>query len=229
MIKYVLNKANQFVPGKYVARVIPIATMNLEAIIDRMMHTSTVAKPDVVGVLEGFFSTVEEALLLGMNVATPLANFRTSVRGLFVDDGDGYDPTRHEVAAQASAGARLRKAIRTQAQVEQDVAARPIPIVTGYYDVASGTTNQALTPGGLGRVRGKRLEFDAADAAQGVFFRAADGAETQVTAYAWTGSNKVILQVPALAPGDYTLVLRASFNGNGDVREGVLLEPLTVA
>ena len=132
MITYTLNKGNtQFTAEKYVARVNPIATMELEDVIERMMQTSTVAKPDVVGVLESFFSTIQEILLLGMNVRTPLANFRASIRGLFEDDADSYDPGRHTVTAQASAGARLRKFIRERAQVEQDVHARPIPIVTG--------------------------------------------------------------------------------------------------
>jgi hypothetical protein len=230
MITYTLSKGNTYIaPGKYVARVVPIATMDLEGLIERMMQTSTVAKPDVVGVLEGFFSAIQEVLLLGMNVDTPLANFRTSVRGTFDSDADGYDPERHEITAQVSAGARLRRAIREHARVEQDVLPRPIPIVTGYYDVASDTTSQVLTPGNMGRVRGKLLTFDPTDAAQGVFFRAADGTETRTDAYAWVGIRKVILLVPTLAAGAYTLVLRASFNDSGDVREGVLLEQLTVA
>lgn len=46
---------------------------------------------------------------------------------------------------------------------------------------------------------------------------------------AWNGVKKHIFLVPALAPGEYVLEVRASFNGNGEVRTGALADKLIVS
>ena len=57
----------------------PAGTVDLEALVEFMMQTATVAKPDVLGVLEGFFNAVEYMLLDGKFVCTPIAVFRPTV------------------------------------------------------------------------------------------------------------------------------------------------------
>lgn len=57
------------------AMVQPTATAKLEDVIKRIIHQgSTVTRPDIVSVLEDFFSAVESIVLEGMNVNTPGAN-----------------------------------------------------------------------------------------------------------------------------------------------------------
>jgi hypothetical protein len=86
------------------------------------------------------------------------------------------------------------------------------------------------TPGGMGQIEGHRLKFDPTDAAQGIFFIAADGTETQV---AIVGRNKpadLMFMVPdTLTAGEYTLEVRATIHGSTDVRTGALEAPLTVS
>lgn len=216
-------------PDQYTARVIA-RTAGLEQLIDRMMqHGSSVCRSDVISVLEDFFMTLENMLLEGWNVSTPGANYRVTVHGVFEGRSADFDPEKHRVTVQVAAGRRLRRAIRERATVVRQVQPAPAPVVVEYVDVASGAAHSALTPGGMGLVTGKLLKFDPADAAQGIFFVAADGTATRVELVAWRGVRKHIFQVPALRPGEYELQVRASFNGNGDVRVGALPDKLTVS
>lgn len=197
-------------PRLCTARVRPSGTADLEAIVGYMMETATVAKPDVLGVLEGFFRAVEYLLLDGKNVVTPIAVYRTAIQGLFVDEQDGFDPSRHAVRAAASAGARLRRAVRMGAQVNKLHGVAPAPAPKRYCDIETGQDNAALTPGGQGRVLGLHLSFDPADPQQGVFFLAADGTAVRVERPpARNKPGEVILVVPALPAGAYTLVCNA--------------------
>lgn len=216
-------------PHLCTARVRPTSSANMEAIVDFMMQTATVSKPDVLGVLEGFFSAVEYMLLDGKNVVTPIAVFRSAIQGLFTDEQDSYDPSRHSVRATIAPGARLRRTMRLFAQVNKIHGVAPAPAPKRYHDVESGQDNSALTPGGQGRVLGLHLAFDAADPRQGVFFLAADGTATRAGRPARNMPGELIFVVPALAPGTYTLEVRSVLNGDGRLRAGKLLDPLTVA
>jgi len=216
-------------PNQYTGRVIA-RTADLEQLIDRIMqHGSSVCRSDVVSVLEDYAMTLENMLLEGWTVLTPIANYRLTMQGVFEGRNAEFDLAQHQVTAQVTAGRRLRRTIRQRVRVERQVEQVPEPIVVDYLDVTSGAVHSTVTPGGQGLVTGKLLKFDAADAAQGIFFVAADGTATRVESVAWNGVRKHIFLVPALPAGEYALQVRASFNGNGDVRAGALADKLTVS
>ncbi len=229
-IEFKLVRSGQLLdPDQYTARVIA-RTASMEQLVDRIMqHGSSVCRSDVISVLEDLTMTLENMLLEGWTILTPLANFRLTLQGVFDGRGAEFDPEKHRVTAQIIAGRQLRRAIRERVQVARQVEQQPEPLVVDYLDVASGAVHSTLTPGGEGLVTGKLIKFDAADAEQGIFFVAADGTATRVTSVAWNGVTKHIFQVPALPAGEYALQVRASFNGNGDVRTGELLDRLTVS
>jgi hypothetical protein len=168
-------------------------------------------------------------LLEGWTILTPVVNYRLTMRGIFEGRNDDFDPNRHQVTVQATAGRRLRKTLRDRARVARQTTQQQVPVLVEYLDVASGAAHSVLTPGNQGIVIGKLLKFDAADAAQGIFFVATDGTATRVESVAWNGENKHIFLVPALPAGEYVLQVRASFNGNGDVRTGALEDKLVVS
>jgi hypothetical protein len=219
-------------PDDYVAMVQPVATAGLEDVIERMVaQGSTVTRADIVSVLEDFHSAVESMVLEGMNVNTPGANFRASIRGMFNGQSDGFDAARHQVWAIATAGSRYRKAIRDRAEVIKQEAVTPRPNPLEYTDMNTDERNSVLTPGGMGQIVGHRLKFDPGDAAQGIFFIAEDGgAETKVDVVGLNKPGSLMCVVPAgLAAGDYVLAVRAAWRDGEDVRTGTLDEVLTVS
>ncbi len=228
-IRYTIIKNNSLLGNSpCVAKVRPQGSATLDQVVDLMMLTSTVAKPDVLGVIEGFFTAVEYLLLDGKNVLTPLVVFRSGIQGPFVDEADGYDPARHRLHACASAGPRLRRALRGRGVAERVHLGELYPAPERYYDIESGTNNETLTPGGQGRLIGDRLHFDPADPKQGVFFVAGDGSAVRAGLPARNTPKELIFVVPALAAGMYTLEVRTGWGENGEIRSGQLDEPLTV-
>ena len=61
--------------------------------------------------LEDYHSAIENLVLEGMNVNTPLANLGASIKGVFDGQADSYDPARHQLTATVSPGKRFRAAI----------------------------------------------------------------------------------------------------------------------
>ena len=89
-------------PGDYMALVQSTGTAELEDVIARMIQQgSTVTRPDIVSVLADYHTAIENLVLEGLNVNTPLANYGASIKGIFDGPADSYDPSRHQVAGTA--------------------------------------------------------------------------------------------------------------------------------
>ena len=229
-IHYVLFE-NKLVdnPNAYRAVVQPYGKADVEDLANRIIKQgSTVTRPDILSVLEDCFCAIEDLVLLGYNVSTPLARYRASIRGIFEGQTDSFDPSRHNVAVTITPSKRLRQAVKTQARVVKKLVHKPRPTITAYTDYASGTTNSVLTPGGMGQIAGGMLRFDPADTEQGIFFRNGDGTFTRVEEVGKNMPGELSFIVPALPSGEYKLEVRAAFNG-GDVRSSVLSKVLTAS
>ncbi len=135
-----------------------------------------VGRADILSVLDDYHSTIRDLLLLGMSINTPTACYRPGIEGTFTGLGDSFDPTRHQLAINIRAGALLKSAVRTSAEMVKELADPVCPVLVQCEDLASGTANQVVTPGEAIFLTGKRLRFDKADLEQGAFFTAADAA-----------------------------------------------------
>ena len=178
--------------------------------------------------LATYFAVIERALLAGMNVKTPFAIYRSSIRGVFDSQQDRFDPARHRVLPRIRPGRRLYRVFRERARVARQRVVTPSPQPLTFVDVTTGAEDSLLTPGGPGKVLGHDLAFDAADPNQGVFFVAGDRSETRAELLIEEQGSKLVFVVPPLAAGDYTLEVRSTCNGAEKVRSGVLESPLTV-
>ncbi len=219
-------------PGDYIARVRVAGAADLDKVIDRMINQegSIAVRADVLSTMEDFFHAVEDLLVEGYTVRTPVANFRLGVKGTFDGAGDSFDPKRHRIVAKANIGLRLRKAVPPRIEMAKGHGSLYIPRPEEYSDAASGSVNDILTPGGIGKVRGNLLRFDPADPLQGVFFRDTNGGgETRVEACGEVLPGSLHLIVPGLAAGSYKLVVRTLLNCDGEIHSGMLKEVLTVA
>lgn len=229
-INYVLHPNPLTDEGEFRAAVQSLRTLGLEEIIQGICRLeTTVGEADIRSVLVNLFNVVEHAVLGGMNVCTPLFYLRVAIQGNFEGEEDHYNPARHQVAARAIPGWRLRRAVQERAQVVKGEAILPSPNPLTYLDGASGTRNDQLTAGGTGKLTGHRLKYDPADPTQGLFFVAEDGAEARVEIVVENLPRKVIFTVPPLTAGSYTLVARTKLRGSDDLRSGTLRHPLTVS
>lgn len=230
-IKYVLSESRlrSTQPGAHLARVLRSGTADIEDVIAIMAQQGcTIFKADILSVLEAYNKAVESLLLAGNTVVTEGAKYRVAVGGLFLGSDDAFDPARHQVRVSILPGKRTLEALEHAEWVKLE-SNKPLPHPMHYSDVASGTVDERLTPGGAGQCNGYRLGFDPADPLQGVFFVAPTGAATRAETMVKNRSRELIFIVPALPAGTYRLEVRAKINGTDDLRAGALEATLTVA
>lgn len=216
-------------PNDQSARVISNKVHNTESITKEMLKRgSTITEADIRAVLNVFFTVVIDEVTDGNNVNLPLVNIRAGITGVFASATDSFDPSRHLKKANLSAGNELYVRMNA-AQVEKVNVATAAPALIAYSDVNSQTTNSILTPGGIGQIVGEELKFNPANAAEGIFFIASDNTATKATVVASRTEGKIVLSVPELPSGNYTLEVRKGYGStNLVVRTGALQDTLIV-
>ncbi len=216
-------------PNDYAAKVQDLESKSIDDIIDVMIgRGSTVTRAEALSVLEEYSAALEQLLRDGHSINTPLFNLIPSIKGVFYDKNESFNPERHQVRVNVRPGTRLRQ-IESQIQVERVSASRPTPEPEDFEDVASETRNSQITPGGLAKLTGSRLKYEPNDAQQGVFFIDAAGAETRVTMIARNKPSELNFQIPAtLAAGAYTVEVRVVLPRTTDLRTGQLPQALQV-
>jgi hypothetical protein len=191
------------------------------------MHQSRYEKKTKAASINRYYAAIRDLVKLGYRINTELVNIGVSIKGNFVNEEDAFDRSRHNVCITASPGLLLRNtADQLQLVKKETVVLGPNPLQ--YTNPNNGDSDEILTPGGLGKVTGRRLAFDPDDPQQGLFLVAADKSETRADAYGDIAPRKLVFLVPAgLASGTYILEVRALFN-NTDLRSGKLQQPLQV-
>ena len=83
------------------------------------------------------------------------------------------------------------------------------PEPTKVEDVASGTTNEVLTPGNMACLKGENLKINTEQADEGLYLINNQGKVTEVTHIARNMPAEVVFLVPgSLATGSYRLEVR---------------------
>ena len=226
-VRYVLRKY-PFRENQYTAQVKPFSALSLNDIVDNMLqHGSTVTRADIVGVLELFFTTIEDSVIEGHSVNLPMCNYGAVIKGVFDSSDASVHHTQHVVHAAVSPGTRFKKSVSMRAEVRKMESSLPVPEPGCFTDLASGQRNAILTPGNLGELYGSRLKIDTSDADQGIFIISEDKTETKVEVLATNVSIRLIFLIPQLGPGTYTMEVRKCFKSQ-DIRTGKLPVALTV-
>ena len=217
MLKYSLRE-NLLTPepDDCMAQVQDVRSYSQDEVIDLMMRRgTTLTRADVAAVLQVYTEVVGELTADGSAVNTPLFNTSFSVSGVFNGMSDMFDRARHSVSVNVNAGTVLREAVKS-VKTEKTEGANTGPYITEATDVVSGAVNSAVTAGGILRLTGSRLKFDAADAAQGVFLvpeGAGDAVRCGVVAE--NKPARVMVMIPAdIAPGAYYAEVRTKVDAS---------------
>jgi len=202
-------------PKAFRAFVSPARTVELKDVIERMVEKgSTVGYADILGVFALFSTVLETMLSEGANVNTPFANYRTSIKGNFVNPQDIFDHSRHKIVPSVSAGKRLKDFFLNYISTTKITAVNRNPNPIQLTDIASGQINTIVTPGNMVSLVGNRLKMEPENINHGIFFIAEDGIETRVGYVGRNMPTELVFLVPnALQSGAYTLELRTYSNG----------------
>ena len=217
-------------PNSYVALVQNQTTRTREDLIDEMISRgSTVTKAEALSVFEEFEAAVERALLNGDSISTPLFRIKGSIKGVFDDEKDAFDQSKHRIRLNVRPGTRISKIIQ-KIKVEKVAASIPSPLLQDYCDIDSQTTNKAITPGSVGELSGSRLKVDESDPTQGIFLISSEGTATKVVTIVRNKPGNLIFLIPKeLKNGVYQLEIRTIFQHTTNLRSARLPHDLTVS
>ncbi len=223
------NPLNKSGVKNYIASPQRDASKSIDDIIDMMIGKgSTVTRAEAYSVIEEFNYAIEQILLSGVSVNTPMFNISPSITGTFDTLEEKFDKSRHEVNININPGGRLGK-IAALIPLEKVDADLRLPVLKSFTDIVSETQNAELTPGGIGHIKGDFLKLDTTDAQQGVFFIDKNSVETQVASIARNKPGELIFMIPnGLAKGNYRVEVRSVFHNTKSLRTGTLAGQLTV-
>ncbi|WP_162231251.1 DNA-binding domain-containing protein [Sunxiuqinia dokdonensis] len=209
-------------PTDYMAVTTNGTSLNQEDLVKLMLvRGSTLTETDILAVLKMEREVVCEEAAKGNNITTPLFNLGLSVKGVFNGADDSYDPTRHTVRLNLTAGSELRE-VASLVKLQKVKSGKVRPVIEQFVDVSLGSVNEQLSSGGLARLRGSYLKYDPADPEQGIFFIDASNIETRVTVVSLNKPGELHFLVPQLPPGEYQVEVRTIIFGHKSATAGRL-------
>jgi len=199
-------------PNDFTAQTVNVRSFGMSDIVQRIMGRNPGLSAAQINVaLEKFIHEVCLIIEDGGAVNTSLFNTQPSVSGVFHGATDTYDPRRHSIRTNLSAGTALRRATGN-VKLQKVHTAEPIPFILEVHDVLSGTVNEQLTPGGVLQIRGGRLKLAAENQENGVFLIDMDGNATKLNVVIENKPSRLIVMMPAdLTSGSYELEVRTTF------------------
>lgn len=205
-------------------------TRTIDDIIDRMItRGSTVTRSDALSVIEEYEAAIAGYLAEGDSINTQLFRINSSISGVFTDDRDYFDSSRHQINLNVLPGLRLQEVAANLSAQKVKPRLRQ-PTLEVFKDFSSDTVNDILTPGGAGELKGSFLKLNTDDPEQGVFFIASDTTEAKAESIIRNKPSNLIFRIPdGLSSGDYKLEVRSIVKGTSKIRSGRLDDMLSVA
>ena len=218
-------------PNDYLAQIRPTMSVGLNDIVAHILDQgSSATEGDILLILSDAIKACETVLLEGGRVNLGgLVELFPRIGGVFVGPGDHFDPTRHRIDVGANPGHRLRRTIRDKATVEKVSPTRPAPNPVEFVDLASGTSNTAISPGNIGTINGHRLKYNPGAPDEGIYFLpVAGGSEVRAEFIQKNKPSQLIFLNPDGLSGEYHLEVRAHMQGGAQLRTGRLDATLSV-
>jgi hypothetical protein len=164
----------------------------------------------------------------GYGISTEFILVQPVMQGVYRNDSDTFDRSRHSVRNRVRLGRRYN-GVSDEVKVEKIDPPANQPLLVAFEDIASETINDVLTAGGTAVLTGMRLRFKQEDPQQGIFLVDPAKKEARVERILNQTSKKIVFQIPAtLVTDEYTLEVRALLPGNKTLKTGVLSEKLSL-
>jgi len=212
MLKYSLTR--NLLTGNaddYTAKTQSLGSYDKEAIIANMLwRGSLLTRTDILAVLNGFEESITAIINDGGTVNTPLFNTSFSISGVFEGAVDNFDHKRHKVNVKFNKGILIRNA---EAMIipEKTGAIAPQLQILEVKDSVSGKVNERLTPGGVLEVWGNNIKIAGDHPECGLYFVPESGKAVKVQIIVQNKPLSLIIAIPKLTAGTYTLKLVTQF------------------
>jgi hypothetical protein len=180
-----------------------------------------------------FLKEMAYQLMNGFAINTGYFTASAQVRGVFNNSRETFDPRKHSILFRFNQGDLLRKEIPNVTVQIMGLGESGI-IISHVVDHKTGSVNDLLTPGGTLKIRGGKLRIAGDHIDVGVSFEDEAGNAVKVAEQDIIVNNpsELIVEIPALIPGKYKLVINSQYTGSStllkDVRTAVYEKLFTV-
>lgn len=162
-------------PDDCMAQVVDAHTYTQEDIVKEMVKRGTsLTESDIAAYQKLEAEVYKDIVANGGHLNTPLINTSFSITGVFANQADSFDKSRHAIRLNVNAGSALREAA-AQAKTQKVETPSTDPYITTVTDKVTGDSG-TIRAGSVMEITGSRLKFDPSDEEQGVFALTAGGA-----------------------------------------------------
>ncbi|MBQ3824713.1 MAG: DUF4469 domain-containing protein [Spirochaetaceae bacterium] len=203
-------------PADRVAKVEDVRSYSTADIIQMVIDEgSTLNRADIEGAVKSFFEKCAKVVSEGGNLNTELVSTSLSISGVFENADDSFDPKRHTLKINATAGSALKDALK-KVKLTKVAAASTDPNIVSVADKVTGAVDGDIKAGSVIKLSGNRLKFDASDNEQGVFIIGKDGEKRHLAVIENIPSSVVVLLPADLTAGEVSLELRTKMTASQD-------------
>jgi hypothetical protein len=203
-----------------------------EQIIDRIMQRgTTLTRPDLLAGINAYQEEHGYIVEEGNGFNTGLITAGPGILGKFNSVTDSFDRLRHKTHYSVN----FSRAIQEKAakiKMNKVQAPNTGPVIAAIRDGVSGLTDGTLSTGGVLDIAGSRLKLFPDLPDEGVYFVAPDGTEYKATTLVENKPARLIVMLPPLPSGAYTLEVRTHFIGNAtpgkQLRKAQFAKPLNI-
>ena len=202
-------------------------------IADIIVKERTEFRPEtIMNILTMRDKVVTQLLEEGLSVMDGVVQITPRVSGVWETEGAEYDEKIHKRTVDIVPTADLRDvldAISVKVLGAKETTAR----ITSITDTATGLKDGTITIGDDIIIEGDKLKIDEKDAAQGVFFKAANGTEYKTTRRLSVNKpSQIIARVPKEVPaGAVTVIVRTKYSSTAkplkEIKEIIFGYPCT--
>jgi hypothetical protein len=227
-IKYYVVKS-PFRENEYFARTLLGDVFTMEDAIGNILQETALTESEIHGVNVAVARQRDEALLRGQSVDFgPLGTYSLRVKAT-MSSPDEPLPQDASVDVLFGLPRQTRKSLRDRATFDRADRAPFQPVIDGFFEPVSKQENAVYVAGGVARLTGKYLTFDADDPEQGVFFVAEDDTAVRVVAYLDNSAKRVNFGVPAGLTGAQSVEVRTRRKEGGALLASDPFGPLNPA
>lgn len=210
-------------PNDYIARTVSERSLNVKQICETAVNRggADVSAAAMEHATTLFLKEMAYQLCDGYSVNTGYFTAGTQIRGVFDSPAETFSSSKHSILFHFNQGEKLRAEIPG---IEVNIlgVADSACIVLQVTDVKSGSVNDLITPGRNLRITGSKIKVSGDSTANGVFFVNADTQERVAVEGSDMVSNnpsELIIVIPGLSPGAYTLEVVTQFSGTQFLKE----------
>lgn len=210
-------------PNDYIARTVSERSLNVKQICETAVNRggADVSAAAMEHATTLFLKEMAYQLCDGFSVNTGYFTAGTQIRGVFDSPSETFSSDKHNILFQFNQGEKLRAEIPNIEVSILGIADSACSILQ-VTDVKSGSVNDLITPGRNLKISGNKIKVAGDNPNNGVFFVNTTTQERVVVEsndMVTNNPSELIIVIPDLASGTYTLEVLTQFSGTQMLKE----------